>query len=565
MLNKLFYTEKLKKTVLVVDDEYINRELLGGMLEDDYNVIFAEDGEQALELIRQNAALLSVVLLDLLMPKTDGFAVLDIMKNDPSLHSIPVIVLTSETSAEVESLRRGAVDFIKKPYDVPEIVLARVQRIIELFEGRQMIQSTERDELTGLYSRSYFIEYASVMDRYQSGRQMDAVVVNVDGFHLINEIYGRDYGDRVLRELADIIQSYAHKNEGIAARDSADTFYLYQNHQTDYSELEREFEDGMRRLHDSHIKLRVGVYARTEAGQDMENSLDRARAACNTLRGNFRQTVAFFDEKMKHDMFFSQRLIYDIHEGIAQRQFEVYFQPKYAIQGERPVLQAAEALIRWKHPEFGMVSPFAFISLFEENGLISELDRFVWAEAAARIREWRDSYGITIPVSVNVSRIDIYDGRIGERIDRIIKDNGLSNADLHLEITESAYSENVEQLISVVSSFRDRGYLIELDDFGAGYSSLNMLTNLPIDVLKMDMKFMDNLTRDEKSRRMVQIIMEIADFLKLPVVAEGVEDEEQYMMLKRMGCDLIQGYYFSRPLPASGFEELIKKECSERG
>ena len=565
MLNKLFYTEKLKKTVLVVDDEYINRELLGGMLEDDYNVIFAEDGEQALELIRQNAALLSVVLLDLLMPKTDGFAVLDIMKNDPSLHSIPVIVLTSETSAEVESLRRGAVDFIKKPYDVPEIVLARVKRIIELFEGRQMIQSTERDELTGLYSRSYFIEYASMMDRYQSGRQMDVVVVNVDGFHLINEIYGRDYGDRVLRELADIIQSYAHKNEGIAARDSADTFYLYQNHQTDYTELEREFEDGIRRLHDSHIKLRVGVYARTEAGQDMENSLDRARAACNTLRGNFLQTVAFFDEKMKHDMFFSQRLIYDIHEGIAQRQFEVYFQPKYAIQGERPVLQAAEALIRWKHPEFGMVSPFAFISLFEENGLISELDRFVWAEAAARIREWRDSYGITIPVSVNVSRIDIYDGRIGERIDRIIKDNGLSNADLHLEITESAYSENVEQLISVVSSFRDRGYLIELDDFGAGYSSLNMLTNLPIDVLKMDMKFMDNVTRDEKSRRMVQIIMEIADFLKLPVVAEGVEDEEQYMMLKRMGCDLIQGYYFSRPLPASGFEELIKKECSERG
>ena len=123
----------------------------------------------------------------------------------------------------------------------------------------------------------------------------------------------------------------------------------------------------------------------------------------------------------------------------------------------------------------------------------------------------------------------------------------------------------MEQLISVVSSFRDRGYLIELDDFGAGYSSLNMLTNLPIDVLKMDMKFMDNVTRDEKSRRMVQIIMEIADFLKLPVVAEGVEDEEQYMMLKRMGCDLIQGYYFSRPLPASGFEELIKKECSERG
>ena len=163
-------------------------------------------------------------------------------------------------------------------------------------------------------------------------------------------------------------------------------------------------------------------------------------------------------------------------------------------------------------------------------------------------------------MSVNVSRIDIYDADIVPRIEGLIKDNDLSPDELHLEITESAYAENVDQLIRVVDTFRERGFLIELDDFGAGYSSLNMLANLPIDVLKMDMKFMQSVTRDEKSRRMVQIIMEIADFLQVPVVAEGVENEEQYRLLKDMGCQYIQGYYFSRPLPAAEFEELIIKE-----
>ena len=560
MLNKLTYLEKLKKTILVVDDEYINRVMLGEILGEKFNVLYAENGMEALELMQLNENVLSAVLLDLLMPVMDGSKLLDIIREDDRFRRIPVIVLTSEKGAEVESLRRGAADFITKPYDAPEVIVARLERIIELSENRVMIQSTERDELTGLFSKSFFYEYAQLMDRYQGKRSMDAVVINIDGFHLINEIYGRELGDSVLKRLADIARDYAHENEGIAARGRADTFYLYLNHQDSYDELEDRLKNGFAGLASSHINVRVGVYASPDAKQTMENRFDRARAACNTLRGNFQRTVAFFDDEMQHNAIFSQRLIYDIHEGIEQKQFEVFFQPKYDIQGDKPVLKMAEALIRWRHPEFGMVSPFAFISLFEENGLISNIDHFVWAETARYIHEWKEKYGVSIPVSVNVSRIDIYDADIVPRIEGLIKDNDLSPDELHLEITESAYAENVDQLIRVVDTFRDRGFLIELDDFGAGYSSLNMLANLPIDVLKMDMKFMQSVTRDEKSRRMVQIIMEIADFLQVPVVAEGVENEEQYRLLKDMGCQYIQGYYFSRPLPAAEFEELIIKE-----
>ena len=217
----------------------------------------------------------------------------------------------------------------------------------------------------------------------------------------------------------------------------------------------------------------------------------------------------------------------------------------------------AEALIRWKHPEFGMIAPYDFISLFEENGLIQMLDQFVWRETASRIHYWKKKFGVTIPVSVNVSRIDIYDPRIEEIIDGLVHEYGLTPEELHLEITESAYSENAEQLIQVVENFRKKGYLIEMDDFGAGYSSLNMLANLPIDVLKLDMKFIQDIHTDEKCLRMVQLIMDIARFLDVPVVAEGVEVEEQCRLLKEMGCELIQGYYFSKPVPAEEFEKFI--------
>ena len=560
MLNKFNYLDELKKTILVVDDEYVNRELLGAILEEYYNILYAENGEEALKLIRANEKILSAVLLDLLMPVMDGFKLLDILNDDVRYRSIPVIVLTSEKQAEVDSLRRGAADFITKPYDAPEVIIARVKRIIELSEDRLVIQSTERDELTGLFTKSFFYEYANLMDRYHRDREMDAVSINIDRFHLVNEIYGRDFGNKVLLTLSEAIRDYAHDNEGIAARGAADDFYMYMNRQEDYATLESRIDNALSKLARTvHIKVRIGIYTCPADGQDMENRFDRSRLAANTLRGKFNQTIAYFDSDLQHKVFYSERLINDIHEGIARKQFEVYYQPKYGISGDKPVLKMAEALIRWNHPEFGMVAPYDFISLFEENGLIQMLDQFVWREAASRIRYWKDKFGVTIPVSVNVSRIDIYDPQIEDKINGLVDEYGLSPEDLHLEITESAYSDNAEQLIQVVENFRKKGFLIEMDDFGAGYSSLNMLANLPIDVLKLDMKFIQDIHTDEKCLRMVQLIMDIARFLKVPVVAEGVEVEEQCRLLKDMGCQLIQGYYFSKPVPAAEFEKFITR------
>ncbi|MCR4837354.1 MAG: EAL domain-containing protein [Eubacterium sp.] len=251
-------------------------------------------------------------------------------------------------------------------------------------------------------------------------------------------------------------------------------------------------------------------------------------------------------------------------DALKNKDFVVFYQPKYDISEGRPKLKSAEALIRWKHPELGMISPGDFIPLFESNGLIQKLDNYVWQEAAAQVKLWKDEFGITIPVSVNVSRIDIYDPELEEKLLTLLRKYALSPENLLLEITESAYSNNAQGLIETVNHLREEGFRIEMDDFGSGYSSLNMLTTIPIDVLKMDMKFIRNMQRDEKSQKLVELVIDIARFLQVPVVAEGVETEEQLKLLAQMGCDIIQGYYFSRPVPPEEFRVFIEKEIRDR-
>ncbi len=208
-----------------------------------------------------------------------------------------------------------------------------------------------------------------------------------------------------------------------------------------------------------------------------------------------------------------------------------------------------------------MISPGDFIPLFEGNGLVQKLDRYVWEEAGAQIARWKKEFGMTIPVSVNVSRIDIYDPELENYLLGILERNGLTTKEMLLEITESAYSDNAARLIEVVNSLREKGFRIEMDDFGSGYSSLNMLTTIPIDVLKMDMKFVRNMLKDEKSLKLCELVMDISRFLDVPVVAEGVEDEAQLERLRDMGCELVQGFYFSRPVPPEEFAALIGKEA----
>ena len=549
-----------ERSILIVDDEAINREILGNIIQSEYKVKYAENGKEALEIIHAEGNSISLVLLDLLMPVMDGNQVLKAMNEEGIITDIPVIVLTSEKSSEIESLKLGAADFLTKPYDLPQVILARIRHSIQLFENSKIIHATEYDKLTLLYSPDFFFEYASQFDQRFPDKVMDAVAVNFTRFHLLNQLKGRLFGDEVLSAMADGIRKALLKTGGIASRNEADSFYLYIPHQNDYEIILEKIQEALASLlNTSEIRLRLGVFSDGDRSFQIIQRFDHAVQACNSLRSKTAATaeICFYDDKMAEKEVFDAKLLQNFEAAIKEKQFKVNYQPKFNIKGDKPVLCSAEALVSWQHPEIGRVRPDLFIPLFEENGLVTKLDRYVWEEAAHQISLWKKELGLTIPVSVNVSRVDLATPDMTDFIIKIVKKNGLSPSEYMLEITESAYTSDSKHIIEVVENLRSLGHKIEMDDFGSGYSSLNMLTSMPIDVLKMDKAFINNIQPGNKEMKLVELVLDIANNLGVPVVAEGVETEDEYKMLKEAGCDIIQGYYFSKPIPPEEMEKFV--------
>jgi EAL domain-containing protein (putative c-di-GMP-specific phosphodiesterase class I)/GGDEF domain-containing protein/ABC-type amino acid transport substrate-binding protein len=424
-------------------------------------------------------------------------------------------------------------------------------------EGRQIISEAERDPLTGLYNWNFFLVYAGRLYNEHPEKPMDAVVININRFHSVNALHGREFGDNVLRTLGEEINNFLLEAEGIASRFEADRFDIYCAHRDDWQTLYDRFQARLDSLfHNASIHLRMGVKP-WQDGMDTVTQFDCARTACNSTRGDYKARAVIYDDIMGQREERDQKLLSDLSRALEQHELEVYYQPKYNIQAPQPKLASAEALVRWRHPELGLISPDEFIPLYEQSGQISVLDSFVWEAAARQIADWKTRYGTALPVSVNVSRVDVFDPALESILEGLVSRYGLNHSELKLEITESAYTENAEQLIQVIGHLREKGYEIEMDDFGSGYSSLNMLSSMPIDILKMDIAFIRNIEQSEKDFHLVELIIDIARYLKVPVIAEGVENENQLRLLKDAGCDLVQGYYFSRPLPVDEFERKI--------
>lgn len=550
------------KLILIADDIELNRDALEVVLDGQYNLLFAENGKEALEIMRMHREDLSMLILDLNMPVMNGYEVMERLREDELLQHIPVIVLTADKSAELQALQMGAADFITKPFDIPEIIQTRVSRILELSEGKKLISAAERDRITGLYSRNFFYEYANRLFQYHTEMHMDAAVLNIEQFHSVNAVNGREFGDSVLKRIGEEIRAFISGTQGIASRVEADRFDLYCLHQPDYRAVLNRIQEAVNRHSPNvSIHLRMGVMPWRE-GVEPVLMLDRAQAACNMVRGNYQNPLMIYNEEMQAQELMNRRLLNDLNSAVSEHQLQVYYQPKYDIQCDPPRLSSAEALIRWKHPELGMVSPGQFVPLFEGNGLISRVDHYVWEEAARQVREWKDRYGFVLPVSVNLSRADVFDPALVDRLIRLIEENHLDYKDIKLEVTESAYTDKASTVLETIHRLRELGFVIEMDDFGSGYSSLNMLSDMPIDVLKMDMKFVRNIETSDTDMRLVKLILDIARYLGVKVVAEGVETEGQLRLLKDVGCDLIQGFYFSRPVPPEEFEKLIEKEIA---
>ena len=424
-------------------------------------------------------------------------------------------------------------------------------------ESSRLISATEADSLTGLYTKSYFYEYAARMYRSDPERRMDAVVLNIEQFHSVNAIHGWTFGDRVLRVLGYEVGLFVKENGGIASHAESDHFAIYCPHMDDCQILFDRLQSKLNALSpNAKVWLRMGVKP-WERGVEPEQLIEQALVACSLARGRYKEHMIIFDKDIRERENFEQRLKNDLTRAVKKGEFKVFYQPKYDVSSDEPKLASAEALVRWDHPELGLIPPGDFIPLFERNGQIFEIDRFVWTEVVRQIARWREKYGVVIPVSVNLSRIDIFENALEETLDGVLEENGVDRGALKLEVTESAYMENAEDIVGVIERLQKKGFEFELDDFGTGYSALNMLSELPLAALKMDRSFIMKIDTSEKEVQLVEVILDIAKKLNIPVIAEGVETESQLRILKELGCERVQGFYFSRPLPASEFESSV--------
>lgn len=551
-----------QKQVLIVEDNDLNRAMLSEILSDEYQVLEAENGQVALDILKQHRDNIALILLDVMMPVMDGYTFLDRMKEDEELTLIPVIVMTQSDSEadEVNALSHGATDFVPKPYR-PQVILHRVASIIKLRETATIVNQLQYDRLTGLYSKEFF--YRKVKERLETDHEHEYTIVcfDIENFKLYNDIYGRKAGDRLLCDSAANMKKMIGEL-GICGRYGADCFLFMQERETELSDRENFLNESFNERTEKmeNVSVKWGIYEITDRTIPVEQMCDWARVAADSIKGQYNQFYAIYDDALRGKMLREKAITDTMETSLAERQFIVYLQPKYNLNEES--MAGAEALVRWIHPEWGFMSPGEFIPLFEKNGFISHLDQYVWEQVCMKLRDWKDKGYPLLPVSVNVSRADIYQIDLVDTLAKIIGKYDIDPVYLHLEITESAYAENPVQIINTVNQLRKLGFIIEMDDFGSGYSSLNMLNQMKMDILKLDMKFIQNEMEKPADQSILSYVINMSHGMGLSVVAEGVETREQLERLRDIGCDYVQGYYFAKPMPVTEYEELLKNQPS---
>lgn len=550
-----------QKTILVVEDNEISRKTLCNILAQTYHTIEAENGQVAHEILCRNKSGIALILLDLVMPVMDGFALLDLIRKDVELAAIPVIVATQQENAEVLAFQHGATDVVRKPYNA-QIIMHRVEAILNLWESAAALNQMKHDSLTGLYGKEYFYQCAKQAILQSPDRDYDILCSDIENFKLVNDVFGIDKGNELLRFAAQTMQDILGR-ETIIGRIGADQFAALIDRETPF--LEDNFNEATERINTmrgiNNISIKWGIYTVDDPTLSVEAMCDRACLAIRAVKGRYGQAFSYYDDTLRNNLLTEQSIIAAMETALTEEQFQIYLQPKYSLRSGQ--ITGAEALVRWIHPQRGFLSPADFIPVFERNGFIVKLDQYVWDKTCALMRSWSDRGLPMVPVSVNVSRADIYQPDLVGVLQRIVAKYDLAAELLHLEITESAYTDNTAQLIETVVSLRNCGFIIEMDDFGSGYSSLNMLNELPIDVLKLDLKFLQNHTQHPHKRSILGFIVSLAKWMNLRVTAEGVETAEQLEKLTDLDCDCAQGYYFAKPMPSQEFEELLVKVTPE--
>lgn len=417
----------------------------------------------------------------------------------------------------------------------------------------------EHDPLTGILTEKAFLD--KVSQRLQAVQPGEYCLVYMDiyKFKLINEVFGYDKGNDLLRAMAAGLDELMRRCGGLCCRISGDNFALFMPHE---GALIQEFHTKKYRkdrIVPVELYIHYGIYVIYNTELPADQLVDCAKIAQKTVKGNYSNYLAYYDMRTKDQLIKEQEIISRMSGALRNGEFLVYLQPQYDYKKNR--ICSAEALVRWKDPERGLIPPGEFIPVFEKNGFISKMDEYVWEQVCRLQRQWLDAGRRILPISVNVSRADLLQGGIAGKLQQLMEKYALAPGLLHVEITETAYMDDPQQIIQEISALQAAGFFVEMDDFGSGYSSLTMLKDVPFQAVKTDMKFL--AAEGEAAQRnycILDSVIRLAHQLGMSVIAEGVETREQAERLQQLFCDQMQGYFFSKPLPAEDYMALLEKE-----
>lgn len=414
------------------------------------------------------------------------------------------------------------------------------------------------DSLTGLYNKEYFYKQAEEYIAEHQEEDLLIVCTDIKDFKMINDFFGTKMGDTVLINFANLLKKQDKKSI-LCGRLGNDIFGLLIskadfNEELFINDAQEVFASCVDESATFPTINYVGIYEVTERSLPISVMCDRARMAIRSIKGDYHKRVAYYNNTLRESILREQELIGDLDNAIAQEQFKMYLQPQMSTEGK---LLGAEALMRWVHPSKGMIMPGDFIPVFEKNGLISDVDKFIWELACKQLRKWKDEGRADLYISVNISPRDFYLLNIYQVFTDLVEKYELDPQNIKLEITETAIVMDFKRQLELIDKLRQTGFVVEMDDFGSGYSSLNMLKDIHVDVLKIDMAFLRKAKDEDRSKKILQMIISLSKQLDMPVITEGVETAEQVEFLTEMGCDMFQGYYFARPMEVEKFEEFI--------
>ncbi len=411
------------------------------------------------------------------------------------------------------------------------------------------------DSLTDLYNKEFFYEQADKCIKKYPQDDLLIICTDIKDFKMINDFFGSEIGDLVLKNYAKRLDGNSSKLlvYGRLGNDNFGVLMRKEDFDEEIFDISvREAFAGSRDLDVSFSMVTyVGVYEVVERNILVSVMCGRARMAIATIKGNQHKRVAYYDNELREDILHEQELINDFEQAIEQEQLQMYLHPQMNAEGK---MLGAEALVRWCHPTKGMIMPSDFVPIFEKNGMIIDVDRHVWELACRQLSVWKREGKTDVYLSVNISSRDFYFLNIYQIFTDLLKKHEIDPKNLRLEITETAIMLDLERQMDLINRLRKIGFMVEMDDFGSGYSSLNMLKDIHVDVLKLDMAFLEKNQDTERGKMILQMIIGLSKQLGIPVISEGVETKEQVEFLSEMGCEIFQGYYFAKPMAVGEFE-----------